>query len=144
MESAPDILLTIQSGISTALIQIVVSMVSPQIGFLTLATFMLIQFFKVLITHFSRFTGGAPSADFIWWVLGPVCGLLISGVTWEQEAPHWFAAGCAASLWANVGYAVVMKRVVKNFFPEAYNRTNILKERRKRNTMTFQLPDRRR
>ncbi len=140
MESAPDIISMIQSGISTAMIQVVVSMISPQIGFLTLATFMLTQFFKIPLTHFHK----APSADFIWWVLGPASGLLISGTIWTQEAPHWFAAGCAASLWANIGYAVVMKRVVRKFFPEAYNRANILKERRKRDTMTFQLPDRRR
>ena len=138
--TTPDIITTIGSGFATAVIQVAAAMLTPQIGFLTLATFMLIQFFKVALTHFHK----APSADFIWWVLGPACGLIISGSTWEQEAPHWFAAGMAASLWANIGYAVAMKRVVKRFFPEAYNRTNILKERRKRDTMTFQLPDRRR
>lgn len=140
--TTPDIITTIGSGFATLVIQVAAAMLTPQIAFLTLTTFMLIQFFKVLMTHFHK----APSADFIWYVLGPACGLLASNPyfgLWQQEAPHWFAAGAAASLWANIGYAIAMKRVVKKFFPEAYNRTNILKERRKRNTMTFQLPDRR-
>src|SRR3990172_1757044 len=130
--TSPDVLSLIGSGISSAVIQVVVSMLTPAIGWLTLPTLMLIQAIKVGMTHFYK----APSGDQIWFAIGPVSGALVALVIWKEPIPHWLAAGAAASLLANVIYAMFLKRFVGKVSPKTYNRMNILVERRKRDTMS--------
>lgn len=126
--TTPDILATIGSGVSTALIQMVAAMLTPAIGYLAVPTFILTQAIKMLLTHLRR----APSAELIWFVIAPLSGAVFALLIWKEPVPHWIAAAAAASLLANITYALLFKRLIGTLTPNAYERMNIIQQRRKR------------
>jgi hypothetical protein len=126
--ATPDLISTIGSGVSTALIQMVSAMLTPAIGFLAVPTFILTQAIKMLLTHFRR----APSGELIWFVIAPLSGCVSALAIWKEPIPHWLAAAAAASLLANIIYALAFKRLIGTLSPDGYERMNIIQQRRKK------------
>lgn len=125
--ASADIATQISSGLSTALISMVAAMLTPAIGFLAIVSLMVTQGIKSLLIYFYK----SPPAELIWFVIGPVGALYPAKIMWATPGIHWAAAACAASLLANLAYALLIKRVVGTLAPTAYARINAPVNRRK-------------
>lgn len=139
-QTTVDIVNSIGTGIATSMISMVAAMLTPAIGFLAVASLMLTQGVKVTLTYLHR----SPPAEMIWFVIGPIVTLLPAYFIWTQPGIHWVYAACAASLMANLVYALLLKRLVGRLAPSALERINAPKERRRRDRGPPKGEDRRR
>jgi hypothetical protein len=130
MDPNADVAAQLAGGISTAIISMVASMLTRDIGFLAFVSLFVTQGIKTLMIYIKK----SPSVDMIWFVIGPLGSAPFAFIMWKVDGIHWFAAACGASMLANMFYALFLKRILGGLSPAAYERMNVPIERRKRET----------